>query len=166
MYEYSPPQNKKAALSAAFACLLPGALLIMPPRSLSPLLFSSLSCVGIALSVLGLFIFFRFFLTSFTYRLEYLDSGSIDFTIICRTGKRLRTVCRVSSDTFISLYDPSRKKELKKLSPDAKYSYQPFTFKPYTLCLHEDEKTVCIRFLPDKKLASLILQLIDNKNIR
>lgn len=164
MYEYTPPQNKKAALGAALACILTGSALCLPYNPKNSLFFSVLLCMGIVFLFAGAFVFFRFVMMSFTYRIEQNTDGTLDFCVICRIGKRLRTLCRVSLRDITGIYDSAQyKKLIKKSQFTSRYSYCPLTTKPYFLTLDNDDGSALIRFLSDKKLAYIISSNINNR---
>ena len=165
-YEYTHSPDRKIGLALSFSCFMPSILLLLINHG-NPLIQSTLRAISIFLFAAGLCIFVRFVLCTFTYRLE---NG--DFTVICRTGKRIRTVCRVSFDTLCEIRELSKETRplIKKQRRAARRSYfycsDIFGKGRYCLFLDDGDGVCCVKLCPDAVMARMIREICEKNTAR
>ncbi len=97
MYEYRPTYFKKKEKSYCLVLTLAAIILLALsriPQMPLPVLWQAVAVAALAVAVMLLS---RYLLRSYIYRIEENDRGR-DLVILMQTGRRTRTVCRVSVD--------------------------------------------------------------------
>lgn len=157
-YDYTPEPNRKTGLAISFSFFLPS-MILLAVRTDVPFYRSVLFAASIFLFTVGACIFFRFVMTRFTYRVES-NYGGEDLVIFCVTGKKSRTVLRVSFDSFISVCETkdkrTRKKNEKKKTRKYFYCSDIFGKDRYFLYLYDSGERCRIKFCPDATIRRLI----------
>ena len=166
MYSYTPEANRKTGLALSFSCFIPSMMLLLIKTNVT-FYRSVLFCASILLFTVGACVFFRFVMTSFTYRIES-NYGSEDLVIFCTTGKRVRTVLRVSFDSLTELCPCGNKKDKKKRGKTKNYFYCADIFGKgrYFLYLYDDFELCRIRFCPDETIVRAIETAVKRNQLK
>lgn len=153
MYTHTPENNKKIGLATVAICFMSTMLLFMPSK-LDPSISTLLRCLGLWLFLCGFLVLERYVLTVFTYTVK--DCPECVELVITETRlKKQKTVCRVTSDNFVSLTEKGKAKRQKGTK---RYNYCPELCgsKRHILCVEDGDGRSDIIFRPDSKIIEII----------
>ena len=167
MYEYISKSNKKREKLVVFGLFVLGLLIYggsLLPHMPIPALIQLLS---MAAFVPAAIIAVRCLLTQYVYRVEARDGSDVldagrDLVIIEKCGRRLRTVCRIGTETVASmtLVTKENKRTLAEASRGKtvyRYTAELFAQNVYHLELTGENSGICLRILSDEALNTAIL---------
>ena len=161
-YEYSPkPERRRERLLTGFLFSLAMVLMILSylPTMTLPWIPQILA-VGLLSG--GVYFLARYLLRSFFYRLEESRLGGTDLVVVEKCGKRLQTVCRIST-LDVSLAEKLSRENQKQLLAKTKgsrfYRYQAQTdpVDHYLLTFLENGETAYLLICADQRLIDGIL---------
>ena len=158
MYSYTPEANRKTGLALSFSFFIPSMMLLLIKSNVA-FYRSALFASSILLFAVGACVFFRFVMTSFTYRIESNYNGE-DLVILCTTGKRVRTLLRVSFDSFAELCPCQDKKKKKTKTKNYFYCADIFGKGRYFLYLYDDFEACRVKFCPDETIVRVIEEAV------
>lgn len=162
-YDYTPEVNRKTGLALSFSCFIPS-MMLLAIRTDTPFYRSILFSLSILLFAVGACIFFRFVMTSFTYRIESNYAGE-DLVIFCTTGKKSRTVLRVSFDSLAELCQSTDKKKKTK-TKNYFYCADAFGKGRYFLYLYDNGEMCRVRFCPDETIVRVIEEAVKRNRLK
>ncbi len=161
-YEYRPTPQRRLEKTLAISSLTLAVLCFVLSRFPNVFLPWVLQILGVVAMTLCIFVFSSL-LRSFSYRVEVSTRGGDqrDFVIVEQTGKRLKTVCRISTEDVLEVEAVTKenKKEIaKKLRGKKVYRYQA-QIDPvdhYLLRVLENEESIYIMISANECLVRLI----------
>ena len=161
-YEYNPtPEKRRERLWTGFLFSLAMILMILSYLPIVPLPWI-LQVLAVGLLSGCVYLAARYLLRSFSYRLEESRLGGIDLVVVEKCGKRLQTVCRISTaDVTLAekILQENKKQLLTKTKGDRFYRYQAQTDPEdhYLLTFLENGETAYLLISADQMLIDGIL---------
>lgn len=153
--KYSPKQDLKRTYFLSLCFMIPGVIFFMMAASSGYTVV--MQTVGLLFCSLGLFIMYRYALTSFRYIIE---DGEL--TVHKVTGKRINAVARVALSECESLVKKEKDTLKGKKFPGGKYTYtaNPAPRSEYLLVFRDGDDSTALILECEAEFASALSALI------